>query len=110
MGRYKRKKLLRETRLESRPGNEKGMMRLNSWKILAKSSMSIFLIFNMQEYFAPERYGLLLGLMNFFIGTRNLPPKKELTIGDLERAVSAGKLDAFIIGQTKNRSVHEPLL
>jgi len=103
MGRYERKKLLRETCLEA----DLGMTGDDAFEFLEDFSKKFNVDlsdFKIQEYFAPERDGLLLGLMSFFIGKRNLPPKKELTIGDLERAVSAGKLDDVIIRTDKKIS------
>lgn len=97
MGRYKKRQLQRETRLEA----DLGMIGDDAFEFLEDFSKRFnvdLTDFKINEYFSSEGDGLLTGLMGFFLGRKNLPSKKELTIGDLERAVTAGRLDDTVIG------------
>lgn len=56
--------------------------------------------FMMTEYFEPEGDKILPAMIRFFTGKKKAK-NKELLLGDLERAVEAGKLDNTAIGSAK---------
>lgn len=56
--------------------------------------------FMMTEYFEPEGDKLAGAIIRMFIGNKKAK-NKELLLGDLERAVEAGKLDNAVIDSAK---------
>lgn len=57
--------------------------------------------FMAEEYFEPEGDKILPAIIRFFTGKKKVK-NKELFLGDLERAVNAGKLDETIIVGAKS--------
>ena len=56
--------------------------------------------FMMTEYFEPEGDKILPAIIRFFTGQKKAK-NKELLLGDVERAVEAGKLDNTVIESAK---------
>jgi hypothetical protein len=89
MGRY-RFPLTRDTALE----RDLGITGDDAAELLMKFHETFkvdFTNFNINQYFYPEGDAMLPGLIRSIIRKPN-PKQKELTIGDLEKAVRAGKL------------------
>jgi acyl carrier protein len=54
--------------------------------------------FEIAKHFKGEGDTTLIGIVNFFKGNKTEEKYSALTVGDLERAILAGKLDETVIG------------
>jgi acyl carrier protein len=94
MGKY-RKPLMRETTLEK----DLGMSGDDAVEFILEFSKKFNVDvskFEIKKYFFPEGDSVLPAIIRFFAGKKN-PKQKELTLGDLEKAVIAGRLDEEVI-------------
>jgi hypothetical protein len=57
--------------------------------------------FMFDSYFSPEAFDPMAPIMSLFYGRRRSVRERELTIGDLEKGVIAGKLNEEVITATK---------
>ncbi len=94
MGKY-RKPLLRDTTLEK----DLGMSGDDAVEFVLDFSKKFSVDvskFEIKKYFFPEGDSILPAIMRLFTGKKN-PKKRELKLGDLEKAAIAGRLDEEII-------------
>ncbi|MBL7733331.1 MAG: DUF1493 family protein [Chitinophagaceae bacterium] len=94
MGKYKGE-IVRGTMLEK----DLGMTGDDAYEFLLEFSEKFNVKvseFEFMKYFFPEGDSLFPSIVRFFTGKRN-PKQGELTVGDLEKAVIAGRLDEEVI-------------